>query len=100
MTVLQLLEQNISMFVQAELENLQKTITSNTTEEEEDVRKIESEEEKENESSRENLMKILVEVLRSMGSNELADYLQNGKRHYTMGLEKYINTKTCENFIL
>lgn len=97
MTVLQLLEQNISMFVQAELENLQKTITSNTTEEEEDVRKIDSEEEKENESSRENLMKILVEVLRSMGSNELADYLQNGKRHYTLYI---INTKTCENFIL
>lgn len=85
MTVLQLLEQNIGMFVQAELENLQKTITSNTTEEE-DVWKEENEEEKENESSRENLMKILVEVLRSQGSNKLADYLQNSKRHYTMGL--------------
>lgn len=53
---------------------------------ERDIWKLESEEEKENESSRENLMKILVEVLRSMESNELADYLQNSKRRYTMGL--------------
>uniref|UniRef100_A0A3B3DKI9 B30.2/SPRY domain-containing protein n=1 Tax=Oryzias melastigma TaxID=30732 RepID=A0A3B3DKI9_ORYME len=71
--LLQLLEDNIVTFVKKELKKIQKILSQREDEELED-------EDEEQRSSRESLMKITENFLRRMKQKELADRLQNSKR--------------------
>lgn len=81
--MLQLLEQNIVTLVKTELQNLQKSLTLNYAEDADVQRSeeklTENREENGEESSRDNLMKIIVKEIKSIGDTELADYLHNSK---------------------
>lgn len=98
--MLQLLEQNIITLVKTELQNLRKSLTPNPDVQRSEENVTENQEEEGEESSRDHLRKVIVKEMRSMGENELADYLHNSKNHIYiyLCLERSKNVK--QNFMM
>lgn len=71
---LQLLKAKMDAFVTSELQNFERILSFNATEESEDKRQGEDE------GSREAFLKITLSMLRKMEEHELADRLQTSKR--------------------
>lgn len=95
--MLQLLEQNIITLVKTELQNLRKSLTPNPDVQRSEENVTENQEEEGEESSRDHLRKVIVKEMRSMGDNELADYLHKSKNIY-LCLERSKNVK--QNFMM
>lgn len=79
-----MLEANIDTFVTSELQNFQRILSLNDTEESED--RMLEELTREDEGTREAFLKITLSMLRKMKEHELADRLQTSKTLTTFHL--------------
>ena len=89
MILFQLLEENISSFVRNELKKIQKVVSpdypecSESQSEDEDEEVLEGEDKEQRRSSREAVLKIVLNFLRRMKEEVLADRLHSSKRTLT-----------------
>lgn len=83
---LQLLEENIMTLVKTELQTLRKSLTLNYAEDagvqRSEEKLTENREERGEESSRDNIVKVIMNEIRSLGDTGLADCLHNSKNIY------------------
>lgn len=85
---LQVLKKNINAFVTSELQNFQRILSPDTTEEPDDQRPEELT--REDENNREAFLKITLSMLRKANEHELADHLQTRKTITTFHFVEFL----------